>query len=57
MKVSAGSPFINPWQHGTLLFDLKNDPEQNHPVINDEVALEGVGHGLVVDGKPFYPGW
>jgi arylsulfatase A-like enzyme len=47
MRVPAGSPFINPWQHGTLLFDLENDPEQNHPVINDEVELRMLG--LLVD--------
>lgn len=39
MKVPARAPFINPWQHGTLLFDLESDPHQEHPLSDDEVEL------------------
>jgi hypothetical protein len=30
---------INPWQHGTLLYDLETDPAQEHPVADDEIEL------------------
>ena len=32
MNVRARAPFINPWRHGTLLFDLATDPHQEHPL-------------------------
>ncbi|MUL67864.1 sulfatase [Mycobacterium sp. CBMA 234] len=30
-----GRSLINPYLHGTLLFDLDSDPEQLHPIIDD----------------------
>ncbi|MUM29285.1 sulfatase [Mycolicibacterium sp. CBMA 295] len=30
-----GRSLINPYVHGTLLFDLDSDPEQLHPIIDD----------------------
>jgi hypothetical protein len=30
---------MNPWAHGTLLFDLETDPGQEHPLIDDELEL------------------
>jgi arylsulfatase A-like enzyme len=38
MKIKAKS-LMNPWTHGTLLFDLDNDPGQNSPITDDEVEL------------------
>ncbi|MFF2040537.1 sulfatase [Kitasatospora sp. NPDC058170] len=32
-----GRTFINPHQHGTLLFDLETDPEQRTPIVDDAV--------------------
>jgi arylsulfatase A-like enzyme len=43
MKIRARTPFINPWQHGTLLFDLLTDPQQEEPLIDDEVELRMIG--------------
>lgn len=31
--------FMNPWTHGTLLFDLENDPEQKNPLTDDQTEL------------------
>ncbi|MFV0457852.1 MAG: sulfatase [Actinomycetales bacterium] len=39
MGLDAQAPFINPWQHGTLLFDLDADPGQLNPVVDDEVEV------------------
>ncbi len=39
MKVPARAPFINPWRHGTLLYDLESDPHQEHPLTDDELEL------------------
>lgn len=36
MRIQAPSGWMNPWRHGTLLFDLESDPQQEHPVIDDE---------------------
>ena len=38
MKVQTKS-LMNPWTHGTLLFDLDTDPGQNSPITDDEVEL------------------
>lgn len=38
MKMQAKS-LMNPWIHGTLLFDLEADPGQNNPIIDDEAEL------------------
>lgn len=40
MRVDAGANFrINSWQHGTLLWDLQEDPGQNAPIVRDEIEL------------------
>ena len=39
MRMAATGLWLNPWQHGTLLFDLDSDPDQRHPVIDDETEL------------------
>ncbi|MDQ0801464.1 sulfatase [Arthrobacter sp. SLBN-112] len=31
--------FMNPWTHGTLLFDLEKDPQQKSPLTDDEIEL------------------
>jgi arylsulfatase A-like enzyme len=31
--------FMNPWMHGTLLFDLVTDPGQLHPIEDPEIEL------------------
>lgn len=33
----------NPWWHGSLLFDLENDPEQRTPLVDDELELQMAG--------------
>ncbi|MDY7102164.1 MAG: sulfatase [Actinomycetota bacterium] len=43
MKVPARSQFMNPWIHGTLLFDLETDPGQERPIIDDELELRMLG--------------
>lgn len=35
----AGRTFVNPYLHGTLLFDLDQDPGQEEPLVDDEVEL------------------
>lgn len=47
MRVDAGGFRINPWQHGTLLFDLESDPGQLHPIVDDDAELRMIG--LLVD--------
>jgi arylsulfatase A-like enzyme len=39
MRIDAISSFLNPWQHGTLLFDLHTDPTQENPLVDDDVEL------------------
>ncbi|WP_193106981.1 sulfatase [Brachybacterium sp. FME24] len=39
MKIEALAGWMNPWQHGTLLFDLDHDPNQLSPLIDDAVEL------------------
>ncbi|WP_422934607.1 sulfatase [Sinomonas sp. P47F7] len=38
LKVHTKS-LMNPWAHGTLLFDLETDPAQEHPLEDDDVEL------------------
>jgi arylsulfatase A-like enzyme len=38
LRVPSG-PTGNPWPFGTLLFDLMEDPNQQHPLIDDELEL------------------
>lgn len=35
----AGRAMVNPYLFGTLLFDLETDPDQEHPLIDDELEL------------------
>ncbi|MFF5792414.1 sulfatase [Paeniglutamicibacter sp. NPDC012692] len=42
IKVPTSS-FMNPWAHGTLLFDLRTDPGQNTPLADDEIELRMLG--------------
>ncbi|MFD1543309.1 sulfatase [Nonomuraea guangzhouensis] len=39
MRMPAAPSWMNPWQHGTLLFDLRTDPAQETPVVDDDVEL------------------
>ncbi|MHB1010307.1 MAG: hypothetical protein ACYC1E_13995, partial [Propionibacteriaceae bacterium] len=39
MRIPAAGLWMNPWQHGTLLFDLDTDPGQEHPMVDDEIEL------------------
>ncbi|ROP48196.1 MULTISPECIES: sulfatase [unclassified Rathayibacter] len=39
MRMPATPGWMNPWQHGTLLFDLSTDPGQEHPLVDDEAEL------------------
>ncbi|WP_328315475.1 sulfatase [Streptomyces sp. NBC_00388] len=34
-----GRTLLNPYQHGTLLFDLETDPQQRTPLVDDEAEL------------------
>ncbi|GAA3777857.1 sulfatase [Microbacterium kribbense] len=48
MRVESGSNFrINSWQHGTLLWDLQEDPGQHTPVVDDQIELRMIR--LLVD--------
>lgn len=38
LKIPARS-FVSPWLFGTLLFDLETDPEQEHPIADDDLEL------------------
>ncbi|MEV6712863.1 sulfatase [Lentzea sp. NPDC051208] len=40
MRMPATSALINSWQHGTLLFDLQEDPHQHYPLADDDVELK-----------------
>ncbi|MFC9427635.1 hypothetical protein [Streptomyces sp. NPDC056987] len=35
----AGRTFFNPYRSGTLLYDLRADPEQRAPIVDDTVEL------------------
>ncbi|MEV4582211.1 sulfatase [Nonomuraea jabiensis] len=39
MRMPASPSWMNPWQHGTLLFDLYEDPAQESPIVDDDVEL------------------
>ncbi|MFJ6623359.1 sulfatase [Kitasatospora sp. NPDC091335] len=39
-----GRTFINPYQHGTLLFDLDADPQQRTPILDEEAELRMATH-------------
>ncbi|MGV9386615.1 sulfatase [Nonomuraea sp. NPDC003707] len=39
MRMPASPSWMNPWQHGTLLFDLHEDPAQESPIVDDDVEL------------------
>jgi len=39
MRLPADQPWMNPWRHGTLLFDLATDPHQERPLVDDDVEL------------------
>ncbi|WP_433514822.1 sulfatase [Nonomuraea sp. CA-143628] len=39
MRIPASPSWMNPWQHGTLLFDLQEDPAQETPIVDDDVEL------------------
>jgi hypothetical protein len=39
MRVEASGMWMNPWQYGTLLFDLVEDPAQDTPIVDDAVEL------------------
>ncbi|MEU7747553.1 sulfatase [Nonomuraea sp. NPDC049158] len=39
MRIPASPSWMSPWQHGTLLFDLHEDPAQEHPILDDDVEL------------------
>jgi arylsulfatase A-like enzyme len=39
MRMDALGGWMNPWQHGTLLFDLESDPDQLAPILDEEIEL------------------
>ncbi|MEU9242727.1 sulfatase [Streptomyces sp. NPDC048385] len=39
MRIPAAGDWLSPWRHGTLLFDLENDPGQEHPLDDPETEL------------------
>ena len=39
LRMPAKPRLMNPWQHGTLLFDLETDPAQDQPLVDDELEL------------------
>ena len=39
LQITTTPGWINPWLHGTLLFDLQEDPDQERPLADDEVEL------------------
>ena len=46
MKIQA-RPMVNPYIYGSLLFDLKNDPGQEHPIKDKDIEKRMIG--LMVD--------
>lgn len=40
---TRGQAMSNPWVFGTLLFDLETDPEQRHPLVDDELETRMLG--------------
>jgi arylsulfatase A-like enzyme len=43
LRMMAAPGWSNPWQHGTLLFDLASDPGQEEPIVDDGVELRMLG--------------
>jgi len=43
LRIKARS-WVNPYSFGTLLFDLAQDPEHHHPVVNCAVEERMIGH-------------
>ena len=43
MRMPAAGHWMNPWVHGTLLYDLAADPRQEHPLADDECELTLAG--------------
>lgn len=39
MRIPAAPTWMNPWRHGTLLFDLREDPGQENPLRDDALEL------------------
>ena len=39
MRMDAATGWMNPWLHGSLLYDVQADPGQEHPLQDDEVEL------------------
>ena len=39
MRIDSEGGWVNSWQHGTVLFDLENDPHQLAPIQDDIVEL------------------
>ncbi|EJC4226247.1 sulfatase [Salmonella enterica] len=46
MKIPATFGYLNPWRFGDKLFDLKNDPEQCHP-LNDEALSHRYASAMI----------
>jgi arylsulfatase A-like enzyme len=38
LRIPTAGGWMNPWRHGTLLYDLESDPRQEHPI--DDPATE-----------------
>lgn len=39
MRMPAKTGWMNPWRHGTLLFDVENDPQQLNPLDDDAIEM------------------
>ncbi|WP_258071134.1 sulfatase [Pseudoclavibacter sp. RFBG4] len=39
MRMDAVTGWMNPWRHGTLLFDTEVDPQQTAPIVDDQLEL------------------
>ncbi|WP_426592662.1 sulfatase-like hydrolase/transferase [Cellulomonas sp. McL0617] len=39
LRTTAPTGFMNPWQYGTLLYDLETDPGQDNPIDDPDVEL------------------
>lgn len=39
LRVPASGGWMNPWRHGTLLFDLREDPQQERPLDDPDIEL------------------
>ncbi len=43
MRINSVGRRMNPWLHGTLLFDLATDPDQLQPIVDDAAELRMLG--------------